>query len=107
RREGAKDEGVVIRLRDADPAQQQHVRSVGLDGQPHLGLHLEVRWGAALDQVDERKVPKIEGELHGRETIRSSGGGPEQSYRVNRAAVSAKRASLSTRYPGLASDLSS
>jgi hypothetical protein len=38
---------------DADSAQKQDICSLGLNGQPHLGLHLEVRRGAALDQVDE------------------------------------------------------
>jgi hypothetical protein len=36
---------------------------------PHFGLHLEVRRGAALDQVDESEVPEVKGQLHKREPI--------------------------------------
>jgi hypothetical protein len=59
----------VILPLGADPAQKHDVRTLGLKGQPHLGLHLEVRRGAALDQVDESEVPEVEGQLHKREPI--------------------------------------
>jgi hypothetical protein len=36
---------------------------------PHFALHLEVRRGAALDQVDESEVPEVKGQLHKREPI--------------------------------------
>ena len=68
----AQDARLVILPLGADPAQKQDVRPLGLNGQPHLRLHLEVRRRAALDQVDEGEVPEVEGQLHKREPIPTS-----------------------------------
>lgn len=43
----------------ADPPQKQHVRTLGLGGQPHFRLHLEARRAAVLDQVDEGEAPEV------------------------------------------------
>jgi hypothetical protein len=36
---------------NTDSAQKQEIGALGLNGQPHLGLHLEARRCAALNQV--------------------------------------------------------
>ncbi|NUQ78691.1 MAG: hypothetical protein HUU21_34620 [Polyangiaceae bacterium] len=72
RPEPAQNERLMILPFDADSAQQQDVRPLGLNRQPHLGLHLEVRRRAALNQVDEGEVPEVEGQLHKWEPILTS-----------------------------------
>ena len=50
-------------------AQEQDIGALRLNGQTDLGLNLEVQRGAALDQIDEGKMPEVEGQLHERELI--------------------------------------
>jgi hypothetical protein len=57
---------------NTDSAQKQEIGALGLNGQPHLGLHLEARRCAALNQVGEGEVPEVERQLHKEEPILTS-----------------------------------
>jgi hypothetical protein len=80
RPERAQHERLVVLPIGAEATQEQEVRALRLDREPHLGQDLEVRRSPARDQAHEGQVPEVESQLHGGEATRdgkrtSTGGG--------------------------------